>query len=187
MMNVKHLYFIALLTPSTHSEKITSIKIDFADKYNCKHALKLPPHITIQPPFRRPASIETEIHSTLQNFFSSFQPFEIKLNGFGSFNKGHSKVIFIRVEENKGLEEMHSRLMSCLRTGLNFSEGETPEVFHPHITLAHRDLLPGNFKQAWLEYKDKPFTGSFQTGSACLLKHNSQKWEVQEEFIFGKT
>jgi 2'-5' RNA ligase len=185
-MNGKQLYFIAVLLPEGLSEKITLIKNDFAGKYNSKHALKLPPHITIQPPFRTAPSTEAEMDVTLQKFFSSFQSFEITLNGFDSFNKSHSKVIFIRVDESRELQDLHHKLVTLMRTEFNFSESETPGVFHPHITVAHRDLSPGDFKKAWQEYKDKPFAESFQTGSAYLLKHNSKKWEVKSEFLFDK-
>ncbi|MFN6233029.1 MAG: 2'-5' RNA ligase family protein, partial [Microcystis sp.] len=46
------LFFIALLPPPEVQEIATKIKVEFAEIYNSRAALKSPPHVTLQPPFR---------------------------------------------------------------------------------------------------------------------------------------
>jgi 2'-5' RNA ligase len=46
------LFFIALLPPLEVQEIATKIKLEFAEIYNSRAALKSPPHVTLQPPFR---------------------------------------------------------------------------------------------------------------------------------------
>ena len=126
------------------------------------------------------------MHLNLQPIFESFKPFEISLNGFGSFDKKNNKVIYLHAEENNLLSEMHRKLMLLLRAEFNFSETETAFEFHPHITIASRDLSSENFHKAWLEYKDKPFRAKFYVNRAYLMKHNFKKWEVLSEFQFRR-
>ncbi|MGZ5209988.1 MAG: RNA 2',3'-cyclic phosphodiesterase, partial [Kaistella sp.] len=50
--------------------------------------------------------------------------------------------------------------------------------FHPHLTVAYRDLTFENFKKAWEEYEKKTFEDSFLVDKICLFKHDSQKWNL---------
>jgi 2'-5' RNA ligase len=50
--------------------------------------------------------------------------------------------------------------------------------FHPHITIANRDMKPARFEKAWEHFSNKEFTESFDTNSIFLLKLNDGKWNV---------
>lgn len=184
MALVQSLYFIALLPPAELSERITAIKHEFAKNYGSLAALKVMPHITVQSPFKRSPETETEIHLRLEDFFESFSAFEIELNGFGCFNKPAPKnnVIFIDVVKNERLFQLHKTLMFFLQNELKFTPRETPYAFHPHITLAYRDLSRENFENAWEIYRQKKFNATFIADAAYLLKHDYRQWQVLSRF-----
>lgn len=179
------LYFIAIIPPAELQNEITQIKNEFAANFSSRHALKTFPHITLQPPFRLLPEQEVEIHLQLQEFFSDVKPFKVVLKNFGCFDRRKSKVIYISVEHNKTLALLHGKLVHFLRKELKFSDKEASYMFHPHITIAHRDLSDNEFEQAWKIYKDKIFCASFIVSTIELLKHNYRQWQVLGEYRIG--
>ena len=80
--------------------------------------------------------------------------------------------------------ELRDKLMIKLREELRFPTSETPLSFHPHVTIAYRDLSSEDFRKAWAIYKDISFNVNFHVSRAYLLKHNFRQWEVLSEFNF---
>lgn len=180
------LYFIALIPHSELSDKITAVKYDFSRNYQSSKALKVMPHITLQNPFSRMESFETEFHLRLQDFFSAFHSFNVQLSGYDCFNKNTNKVIFINVVKNDLLSELRKKLIYFLREEMNFSAKESAYSFHPHVTVAYRDLSTEQFNKAWLIYKNKTFEGTFVTNAVYLLKHDYRQWNVLSKFELRK-
>lgn len=60
--------------------------------------------------------------------------------------------------------------------------GDRP--FHPHATIAFKDLTKENFYRAWLKFQDKSLHHNFKVSELTLLKHNGQVWEVDSHFSF---
>lgn len=177
------LYLIALIPPSPLRERVRELKEEMRDRFGAGHALKSPAHITLQMPFRLASETEPVLLELLAGWSRRQRPFPIKLLGFGSFPP---RVIFIRIADH----EQVSTLESSLRTVLDGAENlkiETSHLpFHPHMTIATRDLREPSFHQAWAEFKDRSFEAAFQVHSLFLLKHNGQFWEVYREFNFGE-
>ncbi len=187
MSLIQSLYFIALLPQRELSERITELKNDFSRNYGSRAALKVMPHITLQSPFKRSPDAEVEMHLRLQEFFEKYSTFDIELNGFGCFDNKTSKVIFAEVVKKEQLFQLHKALMYFLQNELKFTPRETPYAFHPHVTLAYRDLTPDNFSKAWSIYKDKSFKGSFKADAAYLLKHDYRQWQILSRFQLKST
>lgn len=177
----KHLYFMAIIPPAEIADKITIVKKEMAEKFNNRHALKSPAHITLQMPFKREETMEAPIAGFMKAFSERQDPFEVELNGFGHFD---DRVIFINVLENDKLKSLHTKLNSALRSELNFTENETPLKFHPHVTVAHRDLIVPQFELAWPQFQKRNFTAQFSVHQLSLLKHNFKFWEVINSFPY---
>ncbi len=180
--NTRELYFFALLTPFTISGEVDEIKREFANKYESTKAMRTPSHITIIPPFFANNEFETAIENKVLKLVSGFEPFNINLSGFGEFN---NKVIFIEVEKNEDLEIFY-KAFSAFFTGIGFELTAMNKFFHPHVTVAFRDLTPENFKKAWPEFQKREFANSFSASSVHLLKHQNDTWTVFKEFRFGE-
>lgn len=174
-----HLYYIALLPSEELQNTITKIKEELAEKYNTRHALKSPPHITLQIPFRMPQENEDELQKLLQNLAEKQDQFSLHLKGIGNFGQNS---IFIQVRPTEKLNLLHSELQKEIQTFHKPNKQE--KNFHPHITLATRDLDRKLFPQAWNNFKNCDFEATFNVNSISLLKHNGKSWDVAENFSF---
>jgi 2'-5' RNA ligase len=183
MEDKEDLYFIALVPPEPHKAEVTSLKKAFEEKHNSKAALKSPPHITLQMPFKMPSYKVSAVELTLINFCSKHKPIQININGFGCFKP---RVIFLDVEHNQQLWELQKELSKTLsRAHKIFHSTHKDNGFHPHMTLAFRDLKPAQFKLAWEEYKEKQFSFNFEATYLSLLKHNGKNWDEYRQFFFA--
>lgn len=163
-------YLIAILPPEPIASEIYKLKEYFRDKYNSKASLNSPPHITLQMPFE--FSNEEKLLTNFKNTFIT--PFKIELKDFGCFEP---RVIFIAVIKNSELESAQRKVMDFCKQELDvFNADYKDQPFHPHITLAFRDLKKTMFHEAWNEFKGKTYSASFMCGKISLLKHDGKFW-----------
>ena len=173
------LYFIAIIPPADICEEITAIKKDFAARFNSRHALRLIPHITLKAPFAlAPASHE----AALRWFVSLDVPrnrFVQRLNNFGCFANKRNPVIFIEPVLEPPLQHLQQRIVASFREtfpGVPVPQNEAK--FHPHMTVAYRDLSYAGFKKAWEEYRHKQYVRSFTVDNFSLLQHDQKQWNI---------
>jgi 2'-5' RNA ligase len=178
----KKLYLIALVPHAELREKIKQLKLEMKERFNASHALKAPAHITLQMPFRRPEDEEEAIIAGLTRFCSTRHPFDVHLDGFDAFPP---RVLFVKVKNHKPVLDIHAAFHAFLRSELTFSDKEIMDRFHPHMTIATRDLSKKMFHKAWPEFQDRVFEALFTADSLHLLKHNGKHWEMYREFGFG--
>lgn len=174
----KELYFIGLTPPERISAQVTALKDEMANRFKARHALKSPPHITLQMPFRLLPDGETRLIQLLQFWAGKNQVFNVSLDGFDHFE---SRVIFIRIVDHEPIRVLHSNLVAELMRDF-FSEIKTSKRFHPHMTIATRDLTTHAFYRAWSEFKERRFNESFIAQSVVLFKHNGSHWESFQVF-----
>lgn len=175
-------YFLALIPPSPAYEEALGWKIYFKDQFQCKASLNSPPHLTLHMPFEWKESKERVLINSLETFAKSKNEFSLELNGFGSFPP---RVIFINVDENESLNELQNALHQFVKSELNLFNAQYRDLpFHPHLTVAFRDLKKAHFAKAWEEFKDKPFQATFRVNELVLLKHNGRIWEPFRQFPF---
>ncbi|GAB4453236.1 MAG: 2'-5' RNA ligase family protein [Bacteroidia bacterium] len=176
-MSNEELYFIAILPPPFLSEKINTIKYDISEKYHCKHALKSPPHITLIPPFKLSSKKEPALANAIQTFNSqSIQSFEIILNNYDVFLP---KVVFINVINSPELIAFQKEVEKYFRIHFNIVKDLPPRPFHPHITIAFRDVKKHQTLDILNEVKQHfPIQEKFTLNNISLLKHNGSNWEV---------
>lgn len=174
------LYFIAIVPPSPIFEQATVLKNHFKENYQSKASLNSPPHITLHMPFEWRVKKEEELVSKLSMFSKSNKMFELELHDFACFAP---RVIFINVLENEKLRNFQRDLHKFCKVELNIFNSQYRDLpFHPHMTLAFRDLKKLMFEKAWEEFKSKEFSGSFSADNFTLLKHNGEVWERHKEF-----
>lgn len=180
--NKEELFFIALIPPSPLREELMTLKEHFRENYNSKASLNSPPHITLHMPFRLKAKKEELLLSTLKAFAQKQAPFIVALKDYGAFPP---RVIFVNVEQNTALSQLQTELHKTCRQQLNLHNANYKDHgFHPHITLAFRDLRKAMFSKAWEEFSNKQIDEQFKAEAICLLKHSGERWEVFKEFRF---
>lgn len=175
------LYLIALIPPDELRDAIKGLKEEMKSRFNAKHALKSPAHITLQMPFRKIHSEEHRTIEALEQLATTQSPFAVGLSGFGCFTP---RVIFVKVENHQPIVDLHANLNRVLAEELNFKPNEIMPTIHPHVTIATRDLTEIAFPTAWEEFKERAFNASFEANSLFLLKHNGKFWDIYREFHF---
>lgn len=172
-------YFIAIVPPEPLLSEIQQIKQSVYDTYQSKGALRSPGHITLHMPFSFDDSKEDKLIGCLSEFqFNT--TFPISLNNYDCFEP---RVIFINVQEQTELFDLQKQLVSHVKRNLNiFNQSDDMRGFHPHITIAFRDLKKTVFHKAWEEYKSKSFSETFTCNSFSLLKHQNEEWVVLKVF-----
>jgi 2'-5' RNA ligase len=177
---VERLYFVAIVPPSPIYEEAFKQKVYFKTKYNSKASLNSPPHITLHMPFKWVERDEQDLADHLRAFAEKNAAVRIKLNGFSSFPP---RVIFINVETSSELEMLQKNLERYFKRQLNLFNAKYKDLpFHPHLTLAFRDLKKPNYQKALEEFVGKEYQANFLADKIALLKHSGSVWEVFEEF-----
>lgn len=160
--------------------EVTAFKHYCARHFDASHALHTPPHITLVSPFRWQIDRLPALSDALTEFSEKQAAFEIELRDFGCFAP---RVLFIDMVKNPNLEALEANLALALeqKTGLKRKSGHG---FHPHMTIAHRDLQERYFREAWTYFSKLEFRRSFQAKALTLLRHAGGKWEFEATFPF---
>lgn len=167
------MYFIAIYPPQEIIEEVKVFKKDLAIHYANSKALKNEAHITLFPPFSREIELESDIHTAFQKISTEMTPFEIELNGFGSFPNPKNPVLFIQPEENVHLTELYHRV----KQQFNFAKYS----FTPHITVGYRNLTWENYLKAWEKYKTEEYKTKFIVDKILLLRYEEHWIPIAEK------
>jgi 2'-5' RNA ligase len=170
------LYFIALLPNKLIQDEVTAFKEEARTKFGSGHALKSPPHITLIPPFRTDRTDFVALHE----FADNQSPFDVQLERFDRFG---SRVIFVHVTTNQALVSCQKRLASFCSDLFSIPIETRP--FHPHMTVAFKDLSRSVFPEAWSYFSAQSYHRTFSAAALTLLRHTGQRWEIAEEFSFN--
>ena len=76
---------------------------------------------------------------------------------------------------------------SILLSHREFGLKKESRPFHPHITIATRDLHKAAFYDAWEEVKEKEFKEVWDANGLSILKHNKKNWDVLHTSQFQKS
>ena len=181
MSNAK-MYFLAIVAPEAINEQVLEWKHYMRDHYSCTVALRSPAHITLIPPFWMDASLEDELQHDAAAFSQQHHPFNITLNGFDAFNP---KVIFVKVDENEALHQLKSSLEDFLLEKRRYPFKKETRPYHPHVTIANRDLRKKDFAPAFAHFRALPYIITFEAHELALLKHDGTQWAIYNRWTFA--
>lgn len=172
------MYYVAIVCPVELNKKILSFKLWMQEKFDCKVALKSPAHITLIPPFWLDAGKEEILLQALHSFETSMNAIIIELNNFAHFS---NKVLFIDIKPNDDLARVRQDAEEHFFNTLGSIIKKETRPFAPHITIANRDLKPGDFIKAREHFSGKKIEDIFSVNKISLLKLNEGKWQVTAE------
>lgn len=169
------MYFIALVAPQQINGQILRWKELMKERFGCLVALRSPAHITLIPPFWMDIAVEDELTRAISEFAEQGFSFEVQLRNFGAFKP---RVIYVDVVKNELLSAVQLRLEQHLRSKQRFAIKEEIRPFHPHVTIATRDLGKQSFLEAWGQFNSKKFEATWKCSGVSLLRHNQKNWDV---------
>ena len=174
----ERLYFIALLADEEVSKQAMIQKQYMLEQYGCRVALKSPPHVTIVPPFNMKEEDEEVLTGCLDKIHLPFDSIEVQTRNYDHFG---NRVIFIDIESSSELDylvnQVYDHLNAC---GFSFIKDERP--FHPHITIANRDIPKRNFREIYQHFTALKLEQVMTINSLALLKNEPGKWYVIQTF-----
>lgn len=177
------LKLIAILVPEPIRSQVVAEQHHIAIEWGPKHALRTPPHLTIIPPLSVDDKTDEILRDIAITVVQRTTPFNLQLHGYGAFKP---RVVFIQPGESDALQDLYRQWRVLL-------ERSTPQLlrkypdrpYHPHLTLAHRDVAPEQFRPMWNHYKDKSFEASFDVSGFWILNNTTSGWEPETEFQFS--
>lgn len=178
---MKVMYYIAVLPPARIRKEIKDLKTEILTRFGSRYALRSPAHITLQMPFHFKEQDESGIIEALEDFAKEQPQFICEIDGFGYFER---KTIFAEVIPNEELKNLRRSLQLLLEKSFGFNPGQLPQRFHPHITIANRDLKEENFDPCWTTFSERPYRRSFTVNQLTLLKHRGDHWDIYRKFPF---
>ncbi len=169
------MYYLALLCPPEVNDRILQFKLWMKEQFGCVIALRSPAHITLVPPFWLEEGREKELLSALYSFKADATALQIELNGFSHFGK---KVLFVIVNPGPAMEKIRNLVAGHFSSSFPGVIKKDEQPFHPHVTIATRDMSPGHFFRAWEHFSQKKYAEKFTVQKIALLKLSPGKWNV---------
>ena len=175
-------FLIAIIPPPDIEKDIYILKEHFKTNYNSRASLNSPPHITLHMPFDWRVDKSEEFIERLSQFAVAQHNFTIELTNFGSFPP---RVIFVEVGYSPDLIIFQKELHRFCKKEFNLYNAQYRDLpFHPHITLAFRDLKKPEYFKAWEEFEQRTYSASFEAKGFTLLRHDGKQWRPYHEFNF---
>ncbi len=117
-------------------------------------------------------------------------PFTIATNNFGAFEP---RTIFIQPTLQEDTETSSAQVLKKLKqavdafcnTHAHYGAKPDGRPFHPHITIATRDLHKAAFAEAWAYFEGKKYAALFEAKGLGVLRHNSIRWDVIHISVFS--
>jgi len=169
------MYFVAIVAPQEIDQQVLKWKNYFKEHFQCTVALKSPAHITLIPPFWVKEELENDLVNSITEFSAAKNKFEILLKDFAAFKP---KVIYVNVMKNERLNDLHESLNDYIDKQNKFPVKKDDRPFHPHVTLATRDLYKKTFQEAWEVFSEKKYEAVLLANGISLLRHNKKNWDV---------
>jgi len=170
-----NMYYVAIVAPEVINQQVLKWKTFFKENYECTIALKSPAHITITPPFWMNEELENDLINSIGEFSVAKPKFEIALQDFAAFQP---KVIFVDIVKNKMLDGLYQSFADFIISQNKFPIKKENRIFHPHVTLATRDLYKKAFQEAWEIFSKKKYEAVWIVSELSLLRHNKKNWDV---------
>ena len=174
---MKSLYLIAILPPPEVAQRIDDIRKECSEKYQVFKALKPPVHITLYKPVWIDSDRETLLIESMRSVRTQNRAFTVQIENFARFDK---RVLYLKALTNPEIVVLQHQIAGVFRDQGFDKDAKTEQHYHPHFTLAYRDVTPEKFDEMWKEYQNRTFSENFAVDQFSILKHDGKKWQVLE-------
>lgn len=152
------------------------------ERWGCSVAMKSPAHITLIPPFWMAEKSEEQLRHDLDLLCQTISPFFIRTNDFAAFKP---RTIFIQPILHEALKKLKTTVDVFCKTHAQYGARPDTRPFHPHITIATRDLHKAAYAEAWAYFEHKKYEVRFEAKGLSVLRHNTINWDVIHTAAFA--
>lgn len=166
-------HFIGVLVPEDLSLVLEDCRSYMRSRYGCISGQRTPLHVTIVPPFVLNPSYSTEdLSEVLNSIF--FKEFTAHVESFGSFGE---RTLYARVIEDKSWDELRNTVFHSVSRVFPDTLKKDHRAFHPHITIANRDIPNGALYEALMRLNGVPLSEVFTVKKLTLFEFKNGRWE----------
>jgi 2'-5' RNA ligase len=134
-------------------------------------------------PFSYNEAKEANLAQHFRSFFANQVPFSLTISGIGNFGQ---RVIFQKIIPNPELLSLQLGLKTFCKRELHLVDELSDRNYHPHLTLAFRDLKSSHFEEVLSFTKRRCFDAEFLVDRVALLKKEEGIWRVCKELPLGQ-
>ena len=178
LRTMQDLYFIAIIPPADVAQPLDNLRHELSRKFNSSHALNSPPHITLVPPFKMKREQLARLEEALKKSAKRHHPFSLKVNDFGHFGQ---HTLFAKVNLQDKLRLLQQDVHGAVKDELSLQIDRLEREYHPHLTLAFKDLKKSQFSPAWQYLQQKELKLHFEACNIVLLRHSGKRWLIDKE------
>ncbi len=175
-------YFLAIVPEGELQERVRKLKLDIKDRYQAKYALKSPAHITLKMPFVYNQAKEEKLIEKLEGFIGAYEPMTLTIQGVKTFG---DRVIYLGVEAGENLYVFQKELRTFCKRELNLVEELSDRNYHPHMTVAFKDIKKPQFQNIVQFSSDLNVYGEMEISEIWLLKRLNSRWFLYKEIKVG--
>ncbi len=174
--------YLLIIEPETQvRQQIQRFKRYFVQSYRFSNAIVTRTHLTLMKCLQY-ESYENRFVQKLRSISATVAPFDIELQGFGSF--GHT--IYIDVNTVQPILDVVANRKEEIKPFINNMKQGPFFVRKPHITIA-RHLTPSQGNMAWALWSKAKYEGRFRAKNMLLLKRKvgTHAYRKVEKFAFA--
>lgn len=176
-------YFIAYGLRGVDAAAVDALRLEAARRSSAAAALRIPPHMTIFPPFETGAI--SMLEPALAKLAEGTRRFTVAVKGFGSFD---GAVWFIDVEQRTELRALRDAVAGAAAATLGIADPAAAHDPYFHVTIAYKDVTPAAFAAIGALLADKtPPVSSLEIDALTLYRHEDDRWVTQRAFPFGRS
>lgn len=175
---------IGVLIEDADCNRIRSIELDLANATGNFCGLGQPPHVTVKRPFIVNSLRDLKkTEQIMEELAAETNSFTINVNGFQNFS---DKVLYLQVQKNENLWQMHNRLIASLEARFPGAKGVfegSKMVFHATLAMDLNAQQFGLAHQNLSQYQPENFVFSVPINRIGLFLGIDQEthWSVVKE------
>lgn len=174
-------YFLAVVPEGELQVRLTNLKELLRERFGIKYALKSPAHVTLKMPFTFNEAKEENLINRLTMFLSSYEEFPLAISGVKTFGY---RVVYLGIEQSQELIELQKNLKQFCKKELKLIDELSDRNFHPHMTMAFKDLKKTPIPNIIKVLNEKPVLEKFVVNQLFLLKRIDGRWDICKKIPF---
>lgn len=174
--------YFSLVCPDVVSREIRGFQQWLFLRHGARAAMKSPAHITLVAPFWWPAERLDALSAHAAAFHFAPPKVSLRLDGFGHFGK---RVLFVRVEAPPELQALQEAFNSHMRLMAGSTLKQDDRPFHPHVTIATRDMTPAAFRDAWEHFSRIEYGAAMDLDAISMMLQRPGAWDIHHSFRWG--
>ena len=176
--SIRQTHFIGVLLPDDLTCVVEECRRYMNRTYGCRSGHATPVHVTLVPPFALPRDYTTEdvVEALLRGVPQDFS-FSARTENFGAFG---DRTLFAAVRPAPEWNRLKNAAETALRGAFPGCLRKDPRPFHPHITVANRDIPPGASTAALRVLNGKKFEEDFPVDNMTVFVRKGGGWEAAQ-------